>query len=195
MDDSSAPTSSRRCITSTPALKEITSEIRRAARNLARTPRFTIVAVACLAAGVAVAAAAIAVANAYLVRPLPYLGADRLYHVVYAQPGRPEPRGMTALDWTALRDVVEVADGSTVAVVRMFLKDGSVVLAAGIAIGVLGAFAAGRLVATQLHEVGSFDPGTLVAACAAVAAAGLAATWFAARSAATTNPVAALAEN
>src|SRR5690606_5038760 len=60
-----------------------------------------------------------AVLNAYLVRSMPYPHADRLYHVVYAPAGQLEPRGLTALDWRALADVVDVADYSAPARFRL----------------------------------------------------------------------------
>ena len=82
-------------------------DIRLAARGLRRTPAFTIAAIASLAAGVALAASTISVVNAYLIRSLPYPDAERIYHVRYAPPGPWEPRGMTALDWNSVGDVVE----------------------------------------------------------------------------------------
>ncbi len=78
-----------------------------AARGLRRTPVFTLVAILSLAVGLALATTTISVVNAYLIRSLPYPEADRLYHVRYAPPGPWEPRGMTALDWTSVEDVVE----------------------------------------------------------------------------------------
>ena len=47
------------------------------------------------------------IVNAYLVRPLPYPAADRLYSVQYSQPGGREPRDMESLDWASLSDIVE----------------------------------------------------------------------------------------
>ncbi|MBI4626656.1 MAG: ABC transporter permease, partial [Verrucomicrobia bacterium] len=52
-------------------------------------------------------ASTLAVVNAYLLHSLPYPSAHRLHHVMYAPPGPAEPRGMTALDWQSLSDVVE----------------------------------------------------------------------------------------
>ncbi|HET7697068.1 MAG TPA: ABC transporter permease [Vicinamibacterales bacterium] len=78
-----------------------------AARGLRRTPAFTLAAVASLSVGLALAASAVSVVNAYLIRSLPYRDAGRIYHLRYAPPGPWEPRGMTALDWTAVADVVE----------------------------------------------------------------------------------------
>ena len=82
-------------------------DLRLAARGLRRAPAFTLVAIASLALGLALAASTISVVNAYLIRSLPYRDADRLYHVRYAPPGPWEPRGMTALQWTTVADVVE----------------------------------------------------------------------------------------
>lgn len=56
---------------------------------------------------VALQTSAIAVVNAYLLRGLPYPHADHLYNVVYAQPPERPPEGLSALDWSALDDVVE----------------------------------------------------------------------------------------
>ena len=82
-------------------------DLRLAGRALRRAPAFTVVAVASLALGLALAAATVSVLNAYLIRSLPYPGAERLYHVRYAPPGPWEPRGMTALPWASVADVVE----------------------------------------------------------------------------------------
>lgn len=76
-------------------------------RQLLKNPGFTVMAVASLAVGLALAATTFAMVNAYLWRSVPYPTAQRLYHVLYAPPGPYEPRGMTAIDWTELDDVVE----------------------------------------------------------------------------------------
>src|SRR5688500_3018924 len=83
-----------------------------AARGLRRPPAFTIAAIASLALGLALTATTVSVVNAYLIRSLPYRDADRIYHVRYAPPGPWEPRGMTALDWSSVADVVEHPLGS-----------------------------------------------------------------------------------
>jgi putative ABC transport system permease protein len=80
-----------------------------AVRVLRRSRGFTIAAVSSLAAGIALVATTTAVVNAYLIRSLPYDAAERLYHVMYAPPGPWEPRGMTALNWSSVGDVVEHA--------------------------------------------------------------------------------------
>ena len=88
-------------------LDAIVRDVRFAVRGLVRTPAFTLVAISSLAIGLALASSTISVVNAYLIRSLPYPNAGRLYHVMYAPPGPWEPRGMTALDWTSVGDVVE----------------------------------------------------------------------------------------
>jgi putative ABC transport system permease protein len=77
-------------------------------RGLRRTPGFAITVVVSLGLAFALGLVALVVVNAYLLRPLPYPSADRLYHVMYAPPGPVEPRGMSALDWNSVADVVEM---------------------------------------------------------------------------------------
>jgi putative ABC transport system permease protein len=96
-------------------------DLRYGARMLRKSSGFTIVAVCTLAIGLALTTTTLSVVNAYLIRTMPYPAANRLYHVLYAPQGQPEPRGVTALDWKALDDVVEVADNSIPA--RFFLTD------------------------------------------------------------------------
>ena len=103
-------------------LEDIGRDVRTAWRTLLATKGFTLVTIASLGLGLALAASTMAVVNAYLIRSLPYPAADRLYHVIYASPGQPEPRGMTLIDWPSLDAVVDVADSSTSA--RFHLKDG-----------------------------------------------------------------------
>jgi predicted permease len=90
-------------------LDGLVRDTRFALRALHRAPGFTIVTVLSLALGLAFTASIVAVVNAYLIRSLPYPAADRLYHVMYAPPGPWEPRGITALDWRSVDDVVEFA--------------------------------------------------------------------------------------
>ena len=103
-------------------LDDVRRDVRVAWRALRRTPGFTLVVIASLGLGLAQTASTMAVVNAYLIRSLPYPAADRLYHVIYARPGQPEPRGMALIDWKSLDEVVDVADTS--AAVRFHLTDG-----------------------------------------------------------------------
>ena len=89
------------------ALAGLEQDLRFAVRTLARTPGLTIVAIASLTIGLGLTAVTTATVNAYLVASLPYAEADRLYRVRYAPPGPWEPRGISLLDWTSVKDVVE----------------------------------------------------------------------------------------
>lgn len=88
-------------------LDAIARDVRFAVRGLLRTPVFTVTATLSLALGLTVTAAMVSVVNAYLVRTPPYAAVERLYYVRYAPPGPWEPSGMTGLDWSTVRDVVE----------------------------------------------------------------------------------------
>ena len=83
------------------------ADLRLAVRSLARARGFTTAVVVTLSLAVALAATLAAVVNAYLVRPLPYPAADRLYSVSYARPGQDMPSGLSSLPWNAVADVVE----------------------------------------------------------------------------------------
>src|SRR5262245_33000294 len=98
-------------------------DLRLAWRALGRTPGFTLVAVISLALGFALTATMLAVVNAYLIRAMPFPAANRLYHVIHAPIGQPEPRGSASLDWKTLSDVVEIADNSTLA--RFYVVEGA----------------------------------------------------------------------
>lgn len=80
------------------------------------------------------------------------------------------------------------------AIVRLFLRNGIPVLAAGLAAGVLGGLGIGRLLGAQLHGVAFADLPTLATAALALGAACVVATWWPARRAATTDPAVALRE-
>jgi predicted permease len=98
-------------------------DLRLAARTIGRAPGFSLTVIATLALGFVLTISTFAVVNAYLIRALPYPGASRLYHVIYAPQGRPEPGGMRALDWKELNDVVELVDSSLET--RFFVYDGA----------------------------------------------------------------------
>ncbi|MBL9134774.1 MAG: ABC transporter permease [Verrucomicrobiales bacterium] len=97
-------------------------DLRFACHQLLKNPGFTVMAVASLAVGLALAATTFAMVNAYLWRSVPYPTAQRVFHVMYAPPGPYEPRGMTAIDWTELNDVVE--DTITPASAAFYVMDG-----------------------------------------------------------------------
>jgi len=90
---------------------------------------------------------------------------------------------------------IRLALGATVgAVVRLIVTQGGRVVLAGVAVGVGGAAAAGRVLAGELHGVKWFDLGLMSVAVSAILLAAAAAIWWPARRAATVNPVMALTE-
>ncbi len=76
-------------------------------RSLSRSPAFTYGVLIPLSLAFSLAIITVAVVNAYLIQPLPYPAADRVYHVMYAPPGPWEPRGLSGMDWTSVSDIVE----------------------------------------------------------------------------------------
>jgi putative ABC transport system permease protein len=77
-------------------------------------------------------------------------------------------------------------------VVRMVLAHGGKLIAIGMAFGIVGAAAVGRVLAAQVHGVKALDPAVLAAAVLALAAAALIASWLPARRAGNTDPLVAL---
>ena len=77
-------------------------------------------------------------------------------------------------------------------VLRLILREGSVMLLSGIALGLLLAAAAGKILSGILYQVSALDPIAFTAAPMLLAAAALVATWLPARRAARLNPVEAL---
>jgi putative ABC transport system permease protein len=77
-------------------------------------------------------------------------------------------------------------------VTRVFVREGAIVVAAGLALGIAAAFATGRLLESQLFGVRPGDPLALATAVAALGAAGVAAVWWPSRRAAATDPAIAL---
>jgi ABC-type antimicrobial peptide transport system permease subunit len=74
----------------------------------------------------------------------------------------------------------------------MILKEGGVMLAAGLALGVVGAFVAARAIQGLLFGVGPHDPVTLIGVAVMMAAIGIAACWVPARRAARIDPAIAM---
>jgi predicted permease len=82
------------------------------------------------------------------------------------------------------------AEGKTVQ--WMILREGLAMVAAGVAIGLLLAFATGKIVSSILFEVSSTDPFAFTIAPAVLMIAALLATWLPARRATKISPMAAL---
>jgi putative ABC transport system permease protein len=77
-------------------------------------------------------------------------------------------------------------------VVRMIVRQGLLVAAAGLAAGAAAALALTRLIRGMLYEVGPADPWTFAGVCAVLAAAVWLACWIPARRAAAVDPLVAL---
>jgi predicted permease len=77
-------------------------------------------------------------------------------------------------------------------VARVFVREGSLVIAAGLALGLVASFGTGRLLESQLFGVSPGDPVALATAVAALGAAGLLAVWWPSRRASATDPAIAL---
>ena len=82
------------------------------------------------------------------------------------------------------------AEGRTV--LWMILREGLFMVGAGLGLGLLFAFATGKIVSSILFEVSSTDPLSFTLAPAILAAATLIATWIPARRATRISPMAAL---
>jgi len=78
------------------------------------------------------------------------------------------------------------------AVLRMFLREGSVMLVCGLVLGLLLAAGTGKILSGMLYEVGALDPIAFTVAPTVLAAAALVATWLPARRATRISPMAAL---
>src|SRR5262249_45095949 len=77
-------------------------------------------------------------------------------------------------------------------ILRLVMGQGVRLAAVGIALGLLAALAAGRLLAGVLCEVSPAAPGTLAAAALVLSAASLLACWVPARRATRVDPTVAL---
>jgi predicted permease len=78
------------------------------------------------------------------------------------------------------------------AVLRMFMREGAIMLAAGLLFGLLLAAGAGKLLSGILYEVGALDPLAFTIAPLVLAVAALLATWLPARRATRITPMSAL---
>jgi ABC-type antimicrobial peptide transport system permease subunit len=77
-------------------------------------------------------------------------------------------------------------------VLRLIMREGSVMLLSGLALGLLLAAATGKILSGILFEVGAFDPLAFVSAFVVLTAATLLATWLPAQRATRINPMIAL---
>jgi predicted permease len=78
------------------------------------------------------------------------------------------------------------------AVLRMIMREGSIMLITGVSIGLLLAMATGKILSGILYQVGALDPIAFTIAPLVLAVAALIATWLPARRATQVNPIEAL---
>ena len=78
------------------------------------------------------------------------------------------------------------------AVLRMIMREGSIMVITGVAIGLLLAMATGEILSRILYEVGPLDPAAFTVAPLVLIGAALIATWLPARRATQINPIQAL---
>jgi putative ABC transport system permease protein len=91
---------------------------------------------------------------------------------------------------------IRIALGATApALIKMFLREGGLLLLPGIVFGILAARGIASMLANQLYGIQPFDSSTFVLACALMAAVALIATWWPARRGAAGSPIEALKEN
>ena len=77
-------------------------------------------------------------------------------------------------------------------VLRMIMREGSIMLLSGVALGLLLAVATAKILSGILYQVGALDPIAFTVAPLLLAAAALIATWLPARRATRVDPIQAL---
>jgi ABC-type antimicrobial peptide transport system permease subunit len=88
---------------------------------------------------------------------------------------------------------VRVALGATSdRISGMVIREGLVLTAVGVGIGIIGSLAAGQVVSTLLYGVSARDPLTLVGVVVALAIVSTVASWLPARRAARVDPLVAM---
>ena len=92
-------------------LNLIRHELRLARCRLVRSPYYCAAAVACLALGVGLCTTLFAIINAYLLRPLPFEGGDRMAVVAAQRPGRRSLTNMSYPNFADVRQRNRVFDG------------------------------------------------------------------------------------
>jgi putative ABC transport system permease protein len=104
------------------------------------------------------------------------------------------------LAWAVARRVGEIGvrmalGARSTDVLRMVMKQGARMIAAGLVLGTAGALALGEVLASQIPEVAAADARVLAAAVLVLTPAALVASWLPARRAARVDPLQALREN
>lgn len=152
-------------------------------RGLARRPGYTLTAMLTLAVGIGASTAIFSVVQGALLRPLQYPHRD----IADIDPSLP------VFGVTSMNDVVLQSIGPRWFATALFTAFALIALA-GLAIGVLGAVLALRLLARLLYQVQPADPLTLAVVAAVALLTALAASYLPARKAASVEPMKVLRE-
>ena len=152
-------------------------DIRFGARMLFKSPGFTAVAILSLALGIGANTAVFSVINGVLLKALPYHDPQSIVLVWGEDKASGSSRGQT-------RDVLQ-----------LIVRQGMSPTVAGIVIGLAGAFALTRLLASLLFGVGATDPTTFLWIPGLLTAVSFFACYLPARRAARLDPIKALATN
>lgn len=164
-------------------------DLRFAARSFLKNPGFTVIAVLTLALGIGATVAIFSLVDGVLLRPLPYADADRIVTLWQNDRAhgveRDDVSAANFLDWKGRsRSFAEMA------VVEPYGLD--YLGPEGPVLGLLGAFAVTRLMASLLFGVSETDPLTFGVVTLLLAGSALLAAYLPARRATRVDPVVAL---
>lgn len=177
----------------------MTNDLRVALRLLARDRAYAATAILTLAVCLGANAAVFTIVNSVLLKPLPVPGSDRilvmsfgLVSVLLAAIGI---YGVLAyLVSQRSREIgVRMALGSTTkAIVVLVLREGALLVASGVVLGLIGAAFLQRVLASQLYGLSAMDPWVIALSTAVLTVIALVACVLPARRAASVDPTAVL---
>jgi putative ABC transport system permease protein len=187
------------------------SDFKFALRQLRKSPGFTSVAIFAPALGIGANTAIFSVINAVLLRPLPYpmdeaialslatrrltmvlLGAFAVLALVLASVGLYGVMALTVTQRTRELGIRMALGAERTNIFKLVLGQGMTLIAIGIAIGLVGAIAAGRALMSLFYNVGAIDAGAVITAVISLVLVAFIACCVPARPAAAVNPLVAL---